>query len=72
MNKRTKRFKQLVFDRPLDEIADTLEHEGAKQALKKAVPFMAVGLGTVGLVVLLLVLLYASLGVIGKIFAPVL
>lgn len=72
MNKRTKRFKQLIIDRPLDEIADTLEHEGAKQALEKAVPFLAVGLGTVGLVVLLLVLLYASLGVIGKIIAPLL
>lgn len=59
MNRHIKRFKNLIIDRPLEEIADTLEQDGPKQALKKSVPFLLAIVGTVGLLaVVLLALLY--------------
>ena len=57
MNKHFARFKELLIDRPLEEIENTLDHEGAAQAFKKAAPRLAVGLGAV---VLVLALLYAA------------
>jgi len=72
MSKYFQRYKELLIDRPLEEIAATLEQEGAKQALKKAVPLLAVGLAAVGLLVLALALLWVVLGAFWKFIVPVL
>ena len=40
MKKYFERFKDLIFDRPFEEIMDALEYEGPKEALKKSVPFL--------------------------------
>lgn len=64
MNKHIQRLKNILIDRPLDEIMDTLEQEGPKQAIKKGVPFLVAGTGAVGLLVLVLALLYAARGTI--------
>ena len=68
MKKHMQRFKDLLIDRPLEEIADTLEQDGPAQALKKAVPFLVAVLVAVGLpVAALLALLYAVRGTIWKV-----
>lgn len=71
-SKRFQRYKYLLVDRHLDEVADAIECRKYRQALEMAVPLLVVGLGAVGLLVLLLDLLYTSLGLIGTIVTPAL
>lgn len=67
MKRYFKRLKELIFYRPLDEVMDTLEQEGPKQALKKGAPFLIAGAGAVGFLALVLALLYAARGTIWKV-----
>lgn len=67
MKRFLKAIKSHVFDHPLDEIIDTLEQEGPKEALKKGVPFLVAGAVAVCLLVLVLALLYAVRRTIWKI-----
>lgn len=67
MKKYFERFKDLIFDRPFEEIMDALEYEGPKEALKKSVPFLVAGAGGVCLLVLVLAFLYSARETIGRI-----
>jgi len=66
LNKHIQRFKNLIIDRPLVEIEDTLEQEGPKQAIKKAVPLLAAGLVAVVALVLVLAMVVTGLGALWK------
>lgn len=67
MKRFLKAIKSHVFDHPLEEIVDTLEQDGPKEALKKGVPFLVAGAVAVCLLVLVLALLYAVRRTIWKI-----
>lgn len=71
--KHIKRFKELLIDRPLEEVENALDQGKPGQAMEKAVPLLAAGLVTVVVLVLVLVLVITALRSIWKrIAAPVL